>query len=200
MRSWLERRFDKSTLHHPTTHSLPLPTMPSKGHQRSRHQNAHVTAINKLRWSRKSCTPVDAVDPASCRLFSIERQRMKRKLGRAQRSEYNTRRREERAQRRLKEAECESKARIGEVEVVAEEHCRSTLMELQKEAEGLKGEKESLKKEKKSLKKDLARLKARNRREPSRVRREVQKTLEHTRASGTTLPTVRYVKDKRGIV
>ena len=63
--------------------------------------------------------------------------------------------------------------RISKVEVVAEEHCRSMLMELQKEAEGLKGGKESLKKEKKSLKKDLARLKAHNHQEPLRVCREV---------------------------
>ena len=187
----------KPTLCHPKLHHLLLQTMPFEGPRRSKHQKAQTTAMQKRWWSQKSCAPVTAVDPTSCRLLSKERRKAKQELGRARRSDYNSRRREKRAQQKLKEAECESQARIEEV---VEERCRSSLMELRKETEGLKGEKESLKKEKEKLKKDLARLKACNRREPSRVHREVQKALEHARASGTTLPTVRYVKDRRGIV
>lgn len=164
--------------------------MPFKGPHRSKRQKAHTATLWERQLSQKSHDMVDVVDPAIHNLDVEERQKMKRGLKKIQRLQYNAKRREKRAWKKLKEVECESQ---GMIEEVVEERCGNTLMELRKETEDLKGEKES-------LKKDLAKIKARNRREASRVHHKVQTALKHSRVPDTTPPTVRYVKGKRGIV
>jgi flagellar biosynthesis GTPase FlhF len=126
------------------------------------------------------------INPADCRLLSTERKKHKKELEKVRRSKANAWKREQRAREKLKKVEHEAQVQANEAaKAVVEQY---------------KGQFKAWSREKESLKKDLAKLNARNRREPLKIQHAVQKALEHASDSNTDQPTIRYVKDKRGIV
>jgi hypothetical protein len=140
--------------------------------------------MRKQRWLPKPL--VKAIDPTSSRLLSKERKKHKKELEEVRRLEYNSRRREERMEGKLRELERESQAKIEETAEAAEERYEGTIGELRRDKE--------------SLKKNLARLNARVHREPLKIQHAVQRALEHETSPDAVLPTVRYIKDKQGVV
>ena len=142
--------------------------------------------MGKRRWLPKSPVKAKAIDPTDSRLRSKERKQYKEDLERSRRSERNAQRREQRAREGRKKAELDLQIHAEEVAEAAEEHYEEKLEGLRSEEQGLK--------------KNIARLNARVYREPSRIEHAVQKTLKHSGDPNATLPVVRYVKDRRGIV
>jgi len=180
------------------TYSLPSPTlpytlyvMPLKGHRRTERQKAHDVEMRKRRWSPKSDTKTEAIDPANRRLLSRARVEYKREMKNLKRSEYNARRRERRAREELMEVREELEG--SQVQIQIQEAVEATERQYESQLEDLRGEKEVLKKE-------VARLDAHVRREPSKIQCAVQKALKHGNNSSAVQPNVRYVKDKREIV
>lgn len=96
--------------------------MPLKGRQRTENQKAHTAAMQKRRWLPKSLAKTEAIDPATSRLLSNERKKHKRELERARRDEFNSRRRAQRAQEKLKKVKSELQVQIEEVAEVEERY------------------------------------------------------------------------------
>lgn len=145
--------------------------------------------MGKQRWLPKSKSHLEAEDisPEKRRLLSRAEERVKKVQEESRRLQYNGKRREGRLLEKLKRTQEESKSRFEEGV---------------KEGERLthEGEVEGLREKVKDLRKDLARHNARDRREPSRVEHAIRKALTCDGEPDPTLPIVRHVKDRRGIV
>jgi hypothetical protein len=163
-----------------------LYAMPLKGHQRTVRQKAQTAALRKQQHLPKSPLKAKTIDLTNPRLFAEEQRKVRKIAENARRSELNGRRRERRIQEKLEKEKQESQVRVEEAVKAVEER--------------YEGQREEWKGEKESLKKQLAKLNARNRREPSKIQHAVQKALKNSEDSDATQPTVRYVKDKRGVV
>ena len=138
--------------------------------------------MRKRRWLPKSPPKTNAISPANRRLLSSTQKKHKREVMKLKKLEYNSQRREQRTREELKE----SQARIEEVVEAAEEQNRV--------------QREEWRREKDDMKKSLARLSARNRREPSKIQHAVQKALKQAGDPDPVQPSIRYVKNKRGVV
>jgi len=138
----------------------------------------------RQRLPKSQVTEMKTIDPDSDRrLLSRERKKLRKEQEKVRRLEYNGRRRENRKQRKLVKVEQEQTREVAEA---VEEQYGEQFKEWKREKEGLK--------------KNIARLNARSRREPSKIRHAVQVALKHSDNPNAAQPTVRYVKDKRGIV